>query len=319
MFDSHSYPKGALVLHMLRSIVGEEPFFKILSVFLHRFAFQPAETSDFIRTVKDVTGRNLDWFFDQWLFKPGHPVFNIGCQWDAKRKVVLLMVAQVQDYSRGIPVFRVPVAIKVVTAKGAATTQVWLKEKVEKFEFPAETKPLLVRFDEGNLLIKEVSFPKDLDELLYQLKSDDVIGRIAAAAELLKFKDDARTAPSLAASAKGDTFWAVRKAALESLVKLGGPTAVAAFKPACKDANSSVRLAAVLALGDIKDRGLVEFYKEIFNKDASPRVRAEALRALGKAGDPAVVPFLRQATSVPSRQNMVKRAAEGALKQLETK
>ena len=319
MFDSHSYPKGALVLHMLRSIVGEEPFFKILSVFLHRFAFQPAETSDFIRTVKDVTGRNLDWFFDQWLFKPGHPVFDIGCQWDAKRKVVLLMVAQVQDYARGIPVFRVPVAIKVVTAKGAATTQVWLKEKMEKLEFPAETKPLLVRFDEGNLLIKEVNFPKDLDELLYQLKSDDVIGRIGGAGELLKFKDDPRTAPALAASAKGDAFWAIRKAALESLAKLGGPAAVAAFKPACKDANSAVRLAAVLALGDLKDRGLVEFYKQLFNKDTSPRVRSEALRALGKTGDPSVVPFLRQASSVPSRQNMVKRAAESAIKQLEAK
>jgi HEAT repeat protein len=94
---------------------------------------------------------------------------------------------------------------------------------------------------------------------------------------------------------------------------------VAAFKPACKDANSSVRLAAVLALGDLKDKSLVDFYKQIFDKDASPRVRAEALRALGKAGDPAVVPFLRQASSVPSRQNMVKRAAEGAIKQLETK
>ena len=78
-------------------------------------------------------------------------------------------------------------------------------------------------------------------------------------------------------------------------------------------------MAAVLALGDLKDRGLVEFYKQLFNKDTSPRVRSEVLRALGKAGDASVVPFLRQASSVPSRQNMVKRAAEGALKQLETK
>jgi len=103
MFDSHTYPKGARVIHMLRSILGDEAFFKTISAFLHRYAFQPAETSDFIRTVKDATGRNLDWFFDQWLFKPGHPVFDIGAQWLPARKAVQMTVAQAQDYAPGLP------------------------------------------------------------------------------------------------------------------------------------------------------------------------------------------------------------------------
>ena len=317
MFDSHSYPKGARVIHMLRTILGDEAFFKTLSVFLHRFAFQPAETADFIRTVKDVTGRNLDWFFDQWLFKPGHPVFDIGAQWDAKRKVVIMTVAQAQDFTRSIPVFRIPVAIKIVTAKGAFTTPVEIRQKAETFEFPAETKPLLVRFDEGNVLIKEVSFPRDLDELLYQLKSDDVIGRMDAAVALLRFKDEARTVPALAASAKADPFWAVRKASLESLAKLAG--ASAALKQAAKDADANVRTAAVLALGDLKDKAQVGFYQDLFKKDPSLKVRTEAIRALGKTGDAALVPFLKQAAEAPSRQNMIKRAAEAALKQIGAK
>ena len=78
-------------------------------------------------------------------------------------------------------------------------------------------------------------FPKDLDELLYQLKSDDVIGRMDAAAALLKFKDEARTVPALAASVKADPFWAVRKASLESLAKLAGPGAAAVLTQVCKD------------------------------------------------------------------------------------
>ena len=316
VFDSHSYPKGALVLHMLRSLLGEEAFFKTLSVFLHRYAFEPVDTYDFIRTVRETTGQTLDWFFDQWLFKPGHPVFDIGCQWDPKRKVVALTVAQVQDFSRGIPVFRVPVAIKIVTAKGAATTSVWIKEKAETFEFPAETKPLLVRFDEGNVLIKEVTFAKDRDELLYQLCKDDVIGRIAAAGEIVRYKDEPAVAAALAASAQADPFWAVRRAALEALAKLGGKELPAILKLACKDANSSVRSAAVLALGDLKDRSQAGFYEELFAKDASVRVRAEAVRALGKTGDKAAVPFLKKAAETPSRQNMIKRAAEAALKGL---
>jgi len=319
MFDSHTYPKGALVLHMLRTIVGDEPFFATIRHFLHRYAFDAVDTYDFIRSVKTVTGQNLDWFFDQWLFKPGHPVFDIKSEWDETRKVVRLKVAQVQDFVKGIPVFRVPVAVKIVTAKGKVTKKVWIREREETFEFPAETKPLLVRFDEGNTLIKEVLFPKELDELLYQLKNDDVIGRMAAAGEIVGFKDDPRAAAGLAASAQGDLFWAVRRTAVESLAKIPSSRRPAVLKTACQDRDSAVRTAAVLALGDLKDRGLVEFYKEMFRIDTSTRVRAEALRALGKTGDSAVVPFLRQAASVPSHQNMVRRAAESAIKQLENK
>jgi len=319
MFDSHSYPKGALVLHMLRSILGDEIFFKTLGQFLHRYAFDAVDTADFIRSVKTVTGQNLDWFFDQWLFKPGHPVFDIKSEWDETRKVVRLKVAQVQDFAKGIPVFRVPVAVKIFTARGKDTKKVWIREREETFEFPAESKPLLVRFDEGNTLIKEVSFSKELDELLYQLKNDDVIGRMAAAGEIVGFKDDPKAEAGLAASAQGDPFWAVRRTAVESLAKIPSPRGPAVLKTACQDRNSAVRTAAVLALGELKDRGLVEFHKEMFRKDTSTRVRAEALRALGKTGDSAVVPFLRQAASVPSHQNMVRRAAESAIKQLENK
>jgi len=319
MFDSHSYPKGALVLHMLRTIVGDEPFFATIRHFLHRYAFDAVDTSDFIRSVKTVTGQNFDWFFDQWLFKPGHPVFDIKSEWDETRKVVRLKVAQVQDFAKGIPVFRVPVAVKIFTARGKDTKKVWIREREETFEFPAESKPLLVRFDEGNTLIKEVSFSKELDELLYQLKNDDVIGRMAAAGEIVGFKDDPKAAAGLAASAQGDPFWAVRRTAVESLAKIPSPRGPAVLKTACQDRNSAVRTAAVLALGELKDRGLVEFHKEMFRKDTSTRVRAEALRALGKTGDSAVVPFLRQAASVPSHQNMVRRAAESAIKQLENK
>lgn len=319
MFDSHTYPKGALVLHMLRTIVGDKAFFKTLSHFLHRYAFDAVDTYDFIRSVKTVTGQNLDWFFDQWLFKPGHPVFEIKSEWDEARKVVRLKVAQVQDLSRGIPVFRVPVAISVVTAAGKHVHNVWIREREETFEFAAETKPLLVRFDEGNALIKEVSFPKDLDELLYQLKNDDVIGRMAAAGELVRFKDDQKTAAGLITSAQSDPFWAVRRSAVEALARIPAPKVAAVLKKVCRDPNSLVRTAAVLALGDSKDSGLIQFYQDLFKKDASNRVQAEVLRALGKTGDPSVVAFLQQAASLPSHQNMVKRAAESAIKLFEKK
>jgi aminopeptidase N len=317
MFDSHSYPKGALVLHMLRSILGDEIFFKTLSQFLHRYAFDAVDTADFIRSVKTVTGQNLDWFFDQWLFKPGHPVFDIRSEWDPARKVVRLKVAQVQDFTKGVPVFRVPVTVKVVTAEATRTPRIWIREREETFEFPAETKPLLVRFDAANELIKEATFPKETAELLYQLKNDDVIGRMTAAGELAAVQDRPGILESLSWSARSDPFWAVRRAAVEALARRSSAEVSAALQKACGDPHSSVRTAAVQALGATKDKRLAAFYKDVFRKDRSVRVRAEALRALGLTGDASLVPFLRQAAAVPSHQDLIRRAAEEALKRLE--
>jgi aminopeptidase N len=318
MFDSHSYPKGALVLHMLRSILGDEIFFKTLGQFLHRYAFDAVDTADFIRSVKTVTGQNLDWFFDQWLFKPGHPVFDLRSEWDAARKVVRLKVAQVQDPANGVPVFRVPVTVKVVTAGKPEAHRIWIREREETFEFPAETKPLLVRFDAANELIKEATFPKETAELLYQLKNDDVIGRMTAAGELAAVQDRPGVLESLSWSARSDPFWAVRRQSVEALVRRPPSAEVsAALRKACGDPNSSVRTEAVQALGATKDKRLAAFYKDLFRKDRSVRVRAEALRALGLTGDASLVPFLRQAAAVPSHQDLIRRAAEEALKRLE--
>ena len=313
MFDSHTYPKGALVLHMLRQQLGDAAFFDTLKHFLHRYAFEPVDTGDFIRSVKTVTGQNLDWFFDQWLFKPGHPVFDVRSEWDPARKVVVLRVAQVQDFARGIPVFRVPVSVAIVNAAGRSSSQVWIREREETFEFPSGTRPLLVRFDPDNVLLKEITFPKQRDELLYQLGHDDVIGRMNAASELAMLTDDPIAAGALAKSVQADPFWAVRRSALEALARTGGVSSAAAIRKAAVDPHASVRASALVALGDRKDRSLVGFFKERFAKDASDAVRAESLRAIGKIGDASTVPFLEQCAAVPSYRSLIATAAKQAI------
>jgi HEAT repeat protein len=86
------------------------------------------------------------------------------------------------------------------------------------------------------------------------------------------------------------------------------------LKKAALDAHPSVRAAALVALGDMKDRSLLEFFKARFEKDGSDAVRAESLRAVGKLGDPATVPFLEQCAAVPSYRNLITAAAKQAIK-----
>ena len=94
-FDRHTYQKAAAVLHMLRSLMGDEDFFNTLGYFLHKHEFGSVDTRDFIVCLQEVTGKNMDWFFDQWIYKPGHPVFDISNSWDDDTGTITLSVDQV--------------------------------------------------------------------------------------------------------------------------------------------------------------------------------------------------------------------------------
>lgn len=313
-FDSHTYPKGAAVLHMLRFILGDKPFFRTLKHFLHKHEFQAVDTHDFMVAVKEATGQNMDWFFEQYIFKPGHPVFEISYLWEEKSRKVKMKVCQVQDTSRGIPIYKIPVIIGIHTDKGKTSEKAWIEKKEQVFEFAAEEKPLMVRFDEGNNLLKEWIFDKSLDELLYQLENDDAIGRGWAAAELIEYANDSRALASLIKSAQSDDFWAVRQNAVITLGKNKREEDINFFKEKCEDENSKVRSAAIQNLGNYGYAELVPFFRECFENDDSYLVQAEALRSIGKCGNRSQLPFLEKATKLNSPRNVIKIAAEIAIK-----
>jgi aminopeptidase N len=136
---------------------------------------------------------------------------------------------------------------------------------------------------------------------------------MSAAAELGQVKGDPVALAGLASSGEGDPFWAVRRGAIEALARAGGPQGPALLKKAALDPHPAVRTASLAALGDLKDRSLLAFFKERFAKDGSDAARAESLRAIGKLGDAATVPFLQQCAGVPSHRNLIATAAKQAL------
>lgn len=315
-FDSHTYPKGAAVLHMLRFVMGDKPFFRTLKHFLHKHEFQAVDTHDFMTAIKDVTGQNLDWFFEQFIFKPGHPFFKISYTWDEQSQKIKLKVVQTQDTSQGIPIYTIPVIIGITTPEKKISEKVWIKHKEQAFEFPVDKKPLLVRFDEGNYLLKEWTFEKNMEELLYQLKNDDVIGRSWAASELAEFQDDPMAMRGLKDRAQNDEFWAVRRSAIETLGTLKKKEHLSLFKETCEDKNSKVRVAALGILGNYEEPELVSLFKKQFIEDDSYLAQAEALRAIGKCGDRSHLSFLKEAAKMESPRNVIKIAADWAIKEI---
>jgi aminopeptidase N len=315
IMDSHSYPKGAAILHMLRFVMGDGPFFRALKQFLTAYAYQSVDTHDLMRTIKEATGQNMDWFFEQWVYKAGHPVFDVSWSWDEPAGRVKVKVIQTQDTSKGVPIYRTPVVIGLVLGDRVVSERVWISKKEETFSLPADSRPFLVRFDEGNWLLKEAVVARSTEELLFQVKGDDALGRLGAAGELAVRLDAPGVATALSERAKADPFWAVRKAALESLAKDKSPAAFAPlFKDRCLDASSKVRAAALRALGGLKDRRLVPYFEERFAKDDSYVAQSEALAGIGKSGDASAAAFLKKAAETPSPRNMLRRSAEAALR-----
>jgi len=151
--------------------------------------------------------------FDQWLFKPGHPVLEISYDWDEQKEVVSLTVKQTQDVSNGTAIFRLPIKIGITTKAGRTVESVWLNSAEETYRFDAEEKPLMVRFDEGDVLLKEWTFNKPVDELIYQLENDSVMGRLWAIAELPESIRLAVVRTALSQAGENDPSLKVREAA----------------------------------------------------------------------------------------------------------
>ena len=110
MFDAHSYNKGGLVLHMLRNYVGDDAFFASLQKYLKDHSFSDVEGHELRLAFEDVTGEDLNWFFNQWFFSQGQPELNVDYDYDEDSKQVIVTVEQVQDPKEMPPIFELPVA-----------------------------------------------------------------------------------------------------------------------------------------------------------------------------------------------------------------
>ena len=200
VFDTYAYPRGGAVLHMLRTYLGEDNWWRTINRYLTKHALQPVETAQFRIAIEETTGQPMDWFFDEWLYKMGHPVFRVTQDYDPTKKELTLKVRQEQrpDPESQYPqvgFFQTPVDIEIGTASSTRIDRVRIEPKEEQtFKFTVDSEPLLVSFDYGGALIKELTFVKTTGQLQYQLAKDqDVLGRVWALQQLRPRLNDDKT------------------------------------------------------------------------------------------------------------------------------
>ena len=313
------YVRGSSTLRMIHAQLGDELWWKAIHHYVTKHAGQLVDSLDFEVAIEEATGKNLHWLFEEYCYLGGHPKFAITQAYDGDKKEVVLQVKQTQDTSNMVPVFVYPVPIEVVCKEGRATHTVWVRAKEQEIRLPAPSAPLMVAFDSGNVMLKEVDFKKGAAELSFiaQGGDPDVVARLNAVDQLADVADaDKELArKTLSGVLASKDHRDLRAAAAEGVGKLGGATAGAALSAGLKDPESRVRRACVAALGRIvKELGdskeaVTQAVADALRTDLSYNVQQAACDALGKLGGDASVVALRAATDFPSPNDRVGSAA----------
>lgn len=330
LFDSTLYKKGGVVVHMLREVVGDEVFWKALNVYLNEFKYQNTDARDLQHVFEKVSGKSLDWFFDQWLYKMGHPVFRVTQDYDQTAKAVKLTIRQEQkpDAESAYPqalFFQTPLDIELGAGNQTTVVRVQLEAKEEQtITIPFDVKPQLVNFDYGGTLIKELKFEKTTDELIYQAARDaDMPGRLWALNQLsTRMKENSTTeadkqriAAALSSALVSDSFWGLRQEAATALNSVPGDVARKALLAATRDKDARVRARAITALANSKDASLADVYLQAL-KDRSYGVVRAAATALGQTKATQAYGALSSLFDTPSWRDSLRFSAMSGLAEL---
>ncbi|MEP7264187.1 MAG: M1 family aminopeptidase [Bacteroidota bacterium] len=152
MFDRHSYEKGGCVLNMLRRYTGDDAFFASLQLYLNRCRFKTAEIHDLRLAFEEITGEDLNWFFNQWFFNKGHPELDITYKWNAATQEESVTVKQEQNPDDS-PIYKLPVAIDIYNGDNVERKKLVINSQEQTYTFHLDSKPDVVNFDAEKMLV----------------------------------------------------------------------------------------------------------------------------------------------------------------------
>jgi aminopeptidase N len=151
LLNANSYQKGGWVLHMLRRQLGDSVFHTIIRNYYNAYAGKNADTKDFQKICETVSGKNLEIFFQQWLYTPGQPKLEVRWSYSEKDKSILLTIKQLQKNS-----FEFPLDIQIKGSSGKSVLQTLsVTKQTQQFTIPAKEKPAQILLDPGISLLFE--------------------------------------------------------------------------------------------------------------------------------------------------------------------
>ncbi len=274
MFDAVSYNKGGRILNMLRNYVGDAAFFKSLNEYLNLYKFKSAEAHQLRLAFEDVTGQDMNWFWNQWYYGNGQPTLDINYDYNNGKERVI--VNQTQNTGK---IFKLPVAIDVYSqGTNKKRYKVWLENPADTFYFASAQKPSLVNVDADKVLLAIKQDNKTADEFEQQYKyAPNYLDRREALEYFAKNK------LSQLALGLNDKYYGLRLLTLENLDNTkaySAPEALAKIEQlATKDPNKKVQAKAIEILAKQADKKYQPLFEKYVN-DSSYSVSGAALEGL---------------------------------------
>ena len=137
---------------MLRFVVGDSVFYKILREYAKNFAYGNANTEDFKLVCETIYGGDLDWFFKEWIYEAGYPIYQFG--WGvSSQNTVRIIINQIQ---KGFPIFEMPIEIRFIFPSKIVDKTLWVDKEINIFDLKFEERPLNVIFDPNNWILCRV-------------------------------------------------------------------------------------------------------------------------------------------------------------------
>jgi aminopeptidase N len=323
--SNNIYPKGALVLEMLERYLGPQRFWASVHTYLERHAFGNATSDDLRQAVLEATGENLDWFWSEWVYQAGYPEFDVAASYDSTQHQLTLTVKQTQTDSLKadstglrftVPAaFRMPLTVRVGTAQGDVVRHVEISARDETITVPGVVSaPTMVVFDDGNRVLKSLSFEQPTAWLATQLARDpDLWDREWAIGQLAGRTKDSSAARALADAADRADYYLTRAQAVEALGHFPATAALPALETALRDTSAAVRGAAVGALGELGGERAIALAKHALATDSSYEVRAAAVGAVARADSAHAHQVIATALAEPSYRDAIENAALRAI------
>lgn len=302
MFDNVSYEKGGRILHMLRNYVGDDAFFASLNRYLTDNKLGTGSAHHLRLAFEKVTGKDLNWFFNQWYFGSGHPALDISYGYNDSTRRTFVYIKQTQS---GDKIFKLPFAIDIYEGTAKKRHQVWMENKLDTFSFAVNSQPSLINVDGDKILLCTKKDNKSLAQYLHQFKyAGNYVDRSEALAAA-QGKNSDSIAQVIRMLALKDPFHAIRQESLEQF-QTGNPTQevfAIARQIAANDPSKNVRAAAIDLLVKTEDKSLLSLMKKL-TYDSSYSVAGAALEALAT---------MDSASAIDRAHQMMKETSKGRL------
>lgn len=311
--------KGALVLNLLHFQLGDQLWWKVVKQYVKDYGGKTVSTKSLEETIEKVTKQKIHWFFDQWVYKMGHPKFEVSTQYEKGKLCLNIKQTQRPDTATGYKqTTYFQGKIDIVLDK--KIYKVFLKPQlINSFCFSSSVEPKIIHLDPNDHWIKEINWTKPIDEWIYQFENDShVLAKRWAMIELVKAykenetntEDKIRILRTFNKVLASNVYWRFKFIAipqLQSLLNLSAPFAInteteRVLLQLIQESNPWVQTAAIALLGNTKDEKFADLYiKKV--SDSSDRVINAAAIALGKTRSTKVFEILLKLKDQPSWKN----------------